>query len=236
MSSIKITFTTSEFTPPPYAHEVELIAKTTGNEVKVSYSITYLDREEIDEEEILNEGFSLEDDFTWTGTLPNVWKKELEQFVEKHKSTKIKARSNQLDTAFLVVDETVNKGIEAEETFNFLEKCKQAIFELEEFEAPMHLEMMRIADNLPEKIEINASFVNLAVTLHKNETSKQISWNEFEEIIKDVFSGEYYYEKAANKLPRKRGLYVNLGNEWWFEVGKSLNISPKILQDIIAKI
>ena len=71
--------------PPPFCHQYKIsIEKSTSNEFLTDLSLEYYNRDEITEEEIFDEGFSMDDNCTWSGTLPLLWGKMIES---KLKST-----------------------------------------------------------------------------------------------------------------------------------------------------
>jgi len=72
MPTFSLKYQTAENIPAPFAHAIE-INGSFEHDLALSFELTYLDREELTEDELFDEGFSSNDDFTWKGTLPKVW-------------------------------------------------------------------------------------------------------------------------------------------------------------------
>ena len=71
--------------PPPYSHIFKLKIGFGKNFLDTQLDLVYTDREEITEDEILNEGFSVDDDFHFQGEIPKVWEKPLRDLYAKSK-------------------------------------------------------------------------------------------------------------------------------------------------------
>jgi hypothetical protein len=65
------------------------------------------------------------------------------------------------------------------------------------------------------------------------EETKILDWNELNYILKNTYSGEFDPDLAHNQRPSHNGLFINLGDELWFEVGKSILIQPNKLLKIM---
>ena len=75
---LEISYQTQNI-PAPFAFSV-IMKLEISKEVKMHFELSYLDREDLSEQEILGEGFSLDDDLIWSGTLGNNWKEVLRNF------------------------------------------------------------------------------------------------------------------------------------------------------------
>ena len=69
MPTFSLKYQTAENLPAPYAHAIEINGKFAQNQVdetpllELSFELTYLGREDFTEEELLEEGFTINDDF-----------------------------------------------------------------------------------------------------------------------------------------------------------------------------
>ena len=129
--------------PPPFCHRynVSFILDEDGKYTS-SLKLEYYDREEITEEEIYDEGFSMEDDFTWEGTLPDIWSEEIIKKI-KSSSWKKKAKSGR-NSEFIVKVENHNQSetlqpADARQWEVFGQEIIQAVFELSKKEAPLFI-------------------------------------------------------------------------------------------------
>src|SRR5688572_9901646 len=93
MTPSKNTFTglvleyDSGIVPPPYSHVFRLMLDWSNGDLDVVLDLHYTDREDLTNEEILDEGFTLNDDYSYKGTLNTVWIKPLQQLFDKSKWT-----------------------------------------------------------------------------------------------------------------------------------------------------
>jgi hypothetical protein len=230
---MKILFQTAESIPPPYANQVEIDSKSTGENIHVKFRQTYLQRDEMEEEDILDEGFSLDDDMEWEGELNEAWKAEFQKVAESTKE--YTATSNTAhDEISVEVEDAKLSPKNVDPLKRFIEQLQQAIFEHEKLEAPLNVVIKEISNSEERTTKLNASFLERTYLQTINGQEVPQHWNQLDEQLKLIFAGDYVYEKASNKLPTKRGLYVNLGNEWWFEVGKSLIIQPAKIQGFLV--
>ena len=73
LKSVKFYYDTI-ILPPPFCHRYEIECSIKPNSVEVKLELEYYNRDTIDEDDIFNEGFSLEDDHQWKGELNKGWK------------------------------------------------------------------------------------------------------------------------------------------------------------------
>ena len=83
-TQLQVRYQTARSLPAPYAYFYTLTARPVANgSVQVDLSITYPDRDDIDDDELLAEGYTRDDDFSWSGRLPNAWRQALADLVDK---------------------------------------------------------------------------------------------------------------------------------------------------------
>jgi hypothetical protein len=58
--------------PPPFSHVFRLSLDWSKGDLSAQLDLHYTDREELKEEEIFDEGFSLEDNYRYQGNVPSV--------------------------------------------------------------------------------------------------------------------------------------------------------------------
>jgi hypothetical protein len=116
---MKILFQTAESIPPPYANQVEIDSKPNGENVHVKFRQTYLQRDEMEEEDILDEGFSLDDDIEWEGELNEAWKAEFQKVAESTKEYTETSNTAHDEISVEVEDEKLSpKNIDPLKRFN----------------------------------------------------------------------------------------------------------------------
>ncbi len=76
--------------PPPYSHAFKIVLDTSSH--YLIYAQEYLDRDSLSEQEITEEGFSLNDNWSWEGSVAEVWTDRVARLVkdEKFMNTKNK--------------------------------------------------------------------------------------------------------------------------------------------------
>lgn len=221
-----IQFQTNELTPAPYAHAIEIKLKAEKSELKVEFEITYLGREELEPDEILQEGFTENDDLQWSGKLGNNWLNYFKDFSEK--LTLKPKETLEEEELFWYIENGSGKGYpeNEEDALQFTQELQQAVFEATETEAPLQITVLRIDNREQQKISFEASFQDRNFQKKEGNQSYQKMWEELNPFLKDIFSGEFRPDQALQKTPAKTGMYLNLGDGLWYELGKSYLIQP----------
>jgi hypothetical protein len=196
-----------------------------------------LQQVQLTEDDIFDEGFSSNDDFTWKGTLPKVWSDVVFGGLKSANELFIKSLEPHQD--FWQVDFN-GKSFYPKNTDAFkylIEELQQAVYEKAGREAPLKLTFLKHQSGENVEVFVSASFIERKLLLvRKNiidglSETKVLAWDELNFILKNTFSGEFEAEFAHRKKPSHKGLFLNAGDELWYEVGKSLMIQPnKILK------
>ncbi|MDZ7607380.1 MAG: hypothetical protein U5K79_17750 [Cyclobacteriaceae bacterium] len=72
-SKLEIHFDT-ESLPPPFSHRYKLAIEKSGEgSLNADLVLEYYGREELSDEDILDEGFTDNDNYLWNGKLPLIW-------------------------------------------------------------------------------------------------------------------------------------------------------------------
>lgn len=229
ISNVEISYFTPDL-PPPYCYNYFLSATVEKQGLKVEFKLQYIDREDIEEEEILAEGFTMSDDFSFNGDLPAVWKRELITQLERTKFLKGTPRDHPIHLIFK------NSGLnETHEGYPsdlnsweyFLQELVQAVFEAGKKERPLEIRYKAIdTQKKAEEIVLNVSFLSRTASKSfevngKKETTT-IAFKELKKIFKAVYMPDYLPEKADQRQPVKPGRYLNPGDGLWYEFGKAL--------------
>lgn len=226
--SLQIKFQTAGIMPPPYAYFYTLLLRPQNNSLEVDLTLQYLDRDELDEETILDEGFSLNDDYTWKGTLPSIWLKELNRLLgamvpkQKHEYTE---NDNYIE---LVLEKGPNDSEacfpqDFEDWNYFQHELLQAIYEASDKENPFIAEYFEIDGRNELKMAILATFVNRKLSIQINGSdAKSLPWGRTKEIMETIFRADFLAEYALEKEPSHNGIYLSIGDGFWYEFGDSL--------------
>lgn len=232
--SIRIKFQTAAGLPAPYSYFYTLDITPEDKNLGVALTLHYLDRDELDEEMILEEGFSMDDDYSWAGTLPAVWQTQLSralETLEKAQSDEVAEQEN-----YLVVDIQSPDGKTADFTPTdrpfwdyFQQEIIQAIYEASGKERAFALEYREIEANNELRIQINASFAERSFSLRLNgATPKLLDWKWAKDVMETVFKADFLPQKSPDEVPRFSGKYLTTGDGVWYEFNETLvEPSPK---------
>lgn len=210
--------------PPPYSHVYRLSLDWSTSELKAELELHYTDREDLTEDEILDEGFTANDDFSFKGTLDYVWKKVVSIEFEK-----TKWNGRQIEEGGLMLSALENgkpgpaKAPVNQEAWQMLaQDVIQAIYETSKKEAPLTVNYRQVTNEESNDCSITMNFSNReAVFTLKNE-SRTINWEYAVQLLKLVFSPDYNYEIAKETVGTKRGSYIECGDGYWHELGKGV--------------
>lgn len=239
MPTFSLKYQTAENLPAPLAHAIEIngVISQDVQHLEISFELTYLDREEFTEDELAEEGFTINDNFSWKGTLPKIWSDVV--FGNLKSANVLHIKSLEPHQEFWQVD-FENKSFYPKDTEQFkylIEELQQAVYEKAEKESPLRLTFLKNQSGELIEVDVQASFVERKLEFKRNDLNnaqnetKILPWEELNFILKNTFSGDFEGDFALKNRPSHKGLFVNAGDELWYEVGKSLLIQPnKILK------
>ena len=234
--------------PPPYAHAYKISLSKSNpkdnkniTELKINFEIDYIFREGLSKEEILAEGFSEDDDYRWEGVLPAIWHTEIEDFLEK-----TTYQTEILNDLYLKINETKKTPENLEEWQYFVQELVQAIYEKAAHSLPLLIRLRTVetdknADkNTPKNgitLALEPSFVERKViaSLKKNKEKHQIipiSWEHFGLTLRKIYELDYIEEKGREEEPQKNGFFIDNGQGFWYEEGKSFAGDSKIINEV----
>lgn len=220
--------------PPPYSHVFHMELDWSGARLSVKLDLHYTDREELSEEEILDEGFTLDDDYHFEGELNSVWIEPIQALYQENKWS-----PRQLDEGGIVLypgQESIPKTPVNQEAWQLMaQDLIQAIYETNKKEAPLHINYRLVTNEESIDCKITVHFSDRNVILSKGEESESINWDYAIQLMKLIFTPDYHYEIAKEKPGTKRGAYIDCGDGLWHELGKGVvNIDPAF--DAVGKI
>ncbi|MBO0929639.1 hypothetical protein [Fibrella aquatilis] len=230
---LKIRFQSAGMIPPPFTHYYTLEAKSTAaNALHIDFSITYTDREELDEEDITGEGFTLNDNFSWAGTLGRAWLLVVENLVEKTRLKPLREDELSEKDDFLEVTmaTTGSNGkppqpgtpTDADAFLYPVQELIQAIYEAGGKEKPFELSYLSYAQTGDRELHIQASFANRDVQVitvqNRQEKRKTMPWEALNPLMANVFAYDYNPEDGLAKPPKRDGHFLSIGTGVWFDI------------------
>ncbi|MFT5884719.1 MAG: hypothetical protein ACI9IP_001176 [Arcticibacterium sp.] len=225
-----LQFQTSDLVPPPYAHAIEVHANPKEGGLEVDFELTYLDRDGLEIEEIIEEGFSENDDLKWSGVLNADWLAYLNELSTSIDLIKKKELRSGEDFWHIEIGNRKGYPLENHLTSIFIQEVQQAAFEAVGRENALNIKIERLSKEGNVSHIFNASFKDRTYSESKNGEKTQHSWNDLNTFLHDVFSGEFRPDQASKRAPNKSGLFLNIGDDLWYELGKSYLIQPSKIQ------
>lgn len=226
----------SQTLPAPYAISCKINIKWPG----IGLKLNYLGREDLSEEEIYEEGFTMQDDFEGHTDLGQFWEETL---VEAYEKTTIQRKPPKEDPPFTIElafsknGESQKKGKPSEYGMweYLVQELMQATFEGCKTEKPFWLQATRIHNGQSSSLEIKASFLEREASLSKQGKTTPISWEKLRQYMKIFFQPDYLPEEATSKDPKGNGYYIQTEPGIWYQIGKSI-ANPTEDSDLTGKL
>lgn len=225
---LTLRFQTAPNLPPPYAYEYELVLKSLPEALNADLKLTYLDRQELDSEEIEAEGFSTNDDYAWAGELDQIWE---EQVVALLKKTDLKTYDNQNDNQDFIelewptdAEKAVGSPQNHRDWLYLAQEMLQAIFETSGKERAFELCALQNDDDKSVEATMTASFSRRSAQIRRVENGisslRYYAWHALPELMETLYAPDYAMNDVPTQRPTHKGLFVNLGDGVWYEIGK----------------
>ena len=223
--------------PPPYSHVFRLALDWSTGVLSTQLDLHYTDREELTEQEIFDEGFSLEDDYRYQGNVPSVWIGPVKQLFQTTRWTKKGIDEGGITLTPLEGGKSEGLKIPSnqEEWQMIAQDLIQAIYELEKKEAPLTVQYRKVEREQISDLSLTIHFSNREAVLVHSDVSKKISWEGAIDLMKFVFLPDYRYEQAKETPGTKRGAYIEFGDCFWHELGKGV-VNSHASVDAVGKI
>lgn len=223
-TNLRIRYQTARSLPAPYAYFYTLTAKPVGAAVQIDLAITYPDRDDIDEDELIAEGFTRNDDFSWSGQLPGAWLRAFTDVVGKTRLQPLDedALGEEEDFRELTLDNgKPGKPANADDWQYVVQELIQATYEADKRERPFELTFVDNDGRGPSRdIMLMASFVDRSVTVRDSRAgSRTLPWPTLQRVMSAVYSVDFDPELTLDRRPKTTGQWLNLGTDEWYDVG-----------------
>ncbi len=215
--------------PPPYSYRYALVLRPGDQAVGVRLNWTYTDRDELTDEEIEEEGFSADDNFSWEGALPRVWKVALHELL--HETRWVPETATNDSSLSATVTEPTKEDIKGSpqnhsEWEYFLQEAVQAVHEAAQRERPLRLAYLTFLEaGGPIELRWEASFLHRRFTMLRVMGEKQqeqpVPWQQLRPLLQAWYVPDYHPEKAERGVLHQAGEYVDPGDGRWYQLGKA---------------
>lgn len=198
---VKISYQTL-LLPPPFSFGYTLDLQIKESEMSVKFQLEYLNRDTITVEEILNEGYSENDDFEWEGVLSEVWSHEMQSL----KTIPLTETSNHesIWMHFQIEDKEKKSGLAKNiELWDFrIQELIQAIYEKAQIELPLNVKLIHHSNGQNHDFEIQGQFEKLEAKIN----GEIISWRKMQEAMSSIFTADINQDGV--KKPLENGLWI----------------------------
>ncbi|GAB3700545.1 hypothetical protein GCM10027592_27600 [Spirosoma flavus] len=232
---LQIRYQTARSLPAPYAYFYTLTLTPEGTSgLQVDLAITYPDREDIDDDELIAEGFTRDDDFSWSGRLPKTWLESVDTLLSKTRLRQLNEDELGEDDDFWEI--TADKQgqqqgapANADKWQYLVQELIQAAYEAIGREHPFHLTYLDLNSRRSDtELHLTASFVerNVRIIRHLNrqEQTKTMPWTTLQQLMSQVYEHDYDPDDALLKRPKRDGQWLNLGGDEWYDISDFRNL------------
>lgn len=221
---IKISYQTL-LLPPPFAFGYTLDLVINEESLNVLFELEFLNRDTISEDEILEEGYSLDDDFSWSGELGKAWCDELDSL----KAIELEPNSSDEN---IWMHFTIGEGNEIKSgmtkdtsLWDFkIQELIQAIYEKSKRELPLDVKLKHRSGDQILDLNVKGSFETLTAKVN----GKNVQWRKMQEAMSHVFSADITQE--GSKKPKEDGLWIDMNGDKVFYL---LELKKQELSEII---
>lgn len=237
MRKFEISYYTSHL-DAPFSYGLHIEIQKKQDAVSVVMEQQYHDREDMKEEDLIQYGFSANDDITLDCKLPLLWWDYINNaYDECEKQTLNEDEDTNLIISFTEDDEDrMEVPLNTEDWEILLQELQQAVLEVCARELPLQLTYRVCAEKTPAKeYLLTMKFENREVLISHNGKDIKQSWEDTRDILELLYAQEIQYEKATEKTPEKAGEWLKDTDGGWYKLYKDIKNSEED-EDAIAEI
>ena len=233
LKHLQIRYQTARSLPAPYAYFYTLTLRpVAGDALQADLAITYPDRDDIDDDELIAEGYTRDDDFSWSGRLPRTWLQTVTDLARKTRLQPADEDALGEDDEFweMVIETDTAKSqtgrpLQPDNWQYVVQELIQAAYEADGRERPFELTYLDLSNAQNEvELRLTASFAERSVNVVRNQNrrdqTKTLPWATLQRVLSEVYAHDYDTDEAQLKRPRRDGQWLNLGAEEWYEVSE----------------
>ncbi|EOZ95603.1 hypothetical protein A33Q_2965 [Indibacter alkaliphilus LW1] len=211
--------------PPPYSHIFKLKIGLGKNFLNTHLDLHYTDREDLSEEEIFEEGFSLNDDYQFQGEVPKVWESPLKELYANSKWSN--SKSNDQGGVSIIAKDTHGKIVRSvplnqQDWQFFAQDYIQAIYELNKKEAPLRINYLINDEKNSKEISLTVKFSIRKVEVLVNNKAQEMRWEDAKKLLANIFLPDYDYDQASEQKPKQKGEFIDCGDGYWHNMKKGV--------------
>jgi hypothetical protein len=242
LHKLQIRYQTARSLPAPYAYFYTLTASPIGQSaLQINLAITYPDRDDIDDDELIAEGYTRDDDFSWSGNLPKAWLEAVSDLATKTRLRQVGEESLEEDDEFWAMTiEKDGKGPQQGSPTNtsdwqyLVQELMQAAYESVSRERPFELTYLDFSRQGDLELQLTASFAERTVRVvsirNNREQTQTLPWATLQEVMSQVYEHDFDPEDAHLKRPKQDGRWLNLGSEEWYNVSSLPKLTKLLIR------
>ncbi|MBD2754341.1 hypothetical protein [Spirosoma validum] len=240
---LQIRFQTARSLPAPYSYFYTLaVQPVANNALQIDLAITYPDRDDIDDDELIAEGYTRDDDFSWSGKLPKAWLDTVANLTAKTRLQPLEEDTLAEDDDFWAMTIEANGNTKqgnptnADDWQYLIQELIQAAYESIGRERPFELTYLNLNPQQEDyEVHLTASFaersVNVLIRQNRRERSQTLPWSTLQQLMSRVYEHDFSPDDTQLKRPKRDGRWLNLGGEEWYDVS-NLRALTKLFQDL----
>lgn len=214
MNYLSIYYSTPFDIPAPFSYEVSF---EFFEDEKLDFEMIYTGREELSEDEILNDGFTLDDNFKWSGNLDSIWNNQIEELFAR-----TEARNSTIDQEIILKTEGKEFAPRNYKEWNLLiQDLIQAVFETSGKEQPWQMELKIIKSGLKKTQLMKVLFAKREVDFVFG-SNINMDWAKAKKFMELIYLGEFDEEKSSTQQPEKEGVYLCFDQLTWYKLGHAI--------------
>ncbi|MEQ8470425.1 MAG: hypothetical protein RIC35_04535 [Marinoscillum sp.] len=199
--TVKVSYQTLQL-PPPFAFAYTLELDFKASELHIKYNLEFLNRDDITLEEIEEEGYSKDDDFSWSGTLSKVWVESLKNDLQ---NIDLEDESEDFNIYLHVEIDNDQSGLAvmAEDWDYRLQELIQAIYEKAGIEDKLKMKIIHLDGSTREFYELEGSFEERNGKVN----NRLIEWDDMHQLMSDIYTIDF--EGESVEKPNENGLWID---------------------------
>ena len=187
--------------------------------LETRFLLQYTDRDSLTEDEILQEGFTENDDYEWKGNLNDAWFDTISKLAD---TTKINEYYKENATVVLKIDGSNKFSPNNTKAWeDLLQDLIQAVFEQSGKEKPWEMKVHNIVNGKAYLQDITILFAEKKVAFGRIE-NKIMHWEAAKKLMQLIYLGDFIDDKITSVEPKKDGLYLSFAEGFWYELGFSV--------------
>lgn len=219
--------------PAPFCYTKTLKISTTGTALHIDYLLKYTDRQDFSIEELEDEGFTGDDNESWTGDLHINWLETLDSLTNFSKGDK----ATSANESIVHIDGQLYETYGNESKWDyFIQEITQAIYETATWEQALTIRFCKKDTDKAPIQKLTVSFAAKTAVVTTGDKNKTIEWNLIQQLLKLYYLQEFKEGEHTNKVPNQAGIYSDPSDGLWYDIKNSSAALNKTQKEKLLKV